>query len=533
MHRSSGALLLAVVVSLSFGCKGDPKSPEYWDKALSGAKSKKDKVRVVADLRERAVATPAFLPMLHKELAEESAPEVKAGIVKVLAELKSPESVDPLVNALDFGSGDSSVASMNKDIATALGAIGDPKGVPTLVRLMKLRDPYTRIEAITALGVMRAKEAVDPLIELATDESGEPFISKKAIQALGEIGDGKAVPALIRMMFKERKGVSFYVESSFALYQLGQPAADALLPVLKGDDKALVTWAKENRILEPALFAKAAQVLGDLHDMRAESALLSKLAYPNEFLDVKLFVRMRMADALGRMRSTNAVKPLAGMLNEEEATAREEYIRALTRIGHRDAIPALQKSASTGSWDAREPAIIGLSMLGDDREIPVFTKLAAEETKLTAAECKENPDYTGCKDASALTQQHTTRMEELKKRLTAAGECKQDAACWVKKLDDADQGVRERAAFEVGRSGKPEYVTELMKRLEEKNLNTRVAIIQAVDWLIDDSKDAAKTAKASLTEIEKQLASERGKTEFVKVNEDLRRLAVKLRRTNV
>ena len=63
------------------------------------------------------------------------------------------------------------------------------------------------------------------------------------------------------------------------------------------------------------------------------------------------------------------------------------------------------------------------------------------------------------------------------------------------------------------------------------NLDTRLAIIQGADWLIDDSKDAAAEAKKTTLEpLRKQIADERGKTEFVKVNEDLRRLLAKLER---
>jgi len=528
MNRVWGALL---VCCLAFaGCKGDPSSPEYWDKALTNAKAKKDKVRVLTDLRERGHAKPNFVPVLEKQLSADNPPEVKAAIARLLGELKSPSSVEPLVAALDFGSSDSAAQGMNKEIATALGNLGDPKAVPTLVRLMKSRDSYVRIEAINALGKLKAKEAVPALMELATDEGGETFINKKAIQALGEIGDPQAVPALVRMMFKERRAVSFYVESSFALYQVGRPAADALLPVIRGEDPKLLEWAKENRVLPEALYAKSAQVLGDLHEKRAEPALLAKLNYPSEYLDVKLFVRMRMADALGRIRSTQAVKPLTAMLNEEEATAREEYIRALTRIGSREAVPALQKSAKAGSWDAREPAIVGMAMLGDDRELPVFATLEKEEPKLTQAECQENSNYQGCDKPDALAQKHVERISALKKRLEAGGECKQDSACWLKKLEDADPGVRERAALELGRSSKPESAQALVAKLQERNLNARVAIIQAVDWLVDDSPEAAKTARGALEIIEKQLAEEQGKTEFVKVNEDLRRLAVKLKR---
>ncbi len=530
MLRPIAWLVLAVASLMLVACKADLSTPDYWDKQLNHAKKIKERKRILEDLRESKNLTPAFLPMLHARLASEKQAEVKATVAVILGELKDGSSVQPLIDALDLGNTDGAANDMNKKITSALGAIGDPKAVPTLLRLLKVKDSYTRIEAINGLGDLNAQEAVQPLMEIATDEAGEPFISKKAIQALGNIGDPKAVPALVKMMFKERRGTSFYMEASFALYQIGQPAAEATLPILKGDDKLMVAWAKENNVIEAALWAKAAQVLGDLHEARAEKSLLDRLKFESEYLDVKLFVRMRMADALGRIRSKDAVKALAGMLDEEEATARQEYVRALTRIGGRDALPALLKSAGKGSWDARESALVAVTMLGDERELAGVEKLAKDEESLTTAECKDNPDYTGCSAPAELVKKHLLAIKGHQKRLQAAQACKADGACWAKKLDDPDTGVRERAAYEIGRSGRSELIGELVRRLEEKNLDTRLAIIQATDWLVHDSKEAAKKASESLPTIEKQIDSERGKTEFVKVNEDLRRLAVKLKR---
>jgi hypothetical protein len=130
----------------------------------------------------------------------------------------------------------------------------------------------------------------------------------------------------------------------------------------------------------------------------------------------------------------------------------------------------------------------------------------------------------------ASVKKHQEEIATYKNRAVAAAECKADATCWVKHLDAKDEGTRERAAYEIGRSGNAAVIDELMKRLTEKNLDTRLAIIQGADWLIDDSKDAMAQARKSLPALEKQVADEKGKTEFVKVNEDLRRLLAKLQR---
>lgn len=530
MLRTSFVIALTSAALMLTACKGDPAKPEYWGKAITDATKTKDRVKVVEELRGSPNLNQTFLPMLHEQLAAEKKAEVKQHLAMVLAGLKDPSSVQPLADAVELGETDTASNGMNKEIAHALAEIGDPKAVPTLIRLLKSRDNYTKIEAINALGVLRAKEAVAPLVEFATSENGEPFISKKAIQALGNIGDTQAIPALVRMMFKERRGVSFYMESSFALFQLGGPAAKALLPVATGEDKELLAWAKENSIIEPALLAKTSQVLGDLNAHEAEAALLKQLKYDSEYLDLKLFVRMKAADALGRMRAKAAVAPLSAMLTEEEATARTEYIRSLVRIGDPAAIPALVKAAQKGSWDAREPAIVGIAVLGGEAELATLDKLANDEAALHAAYCKEDPDYLRCKNSEASVKSQVEKIRAHQKRVAAAKECGKDLSCWAKKLDDADAGVRERAAWEIGRSGDAKYVDVLVKRLSDRNLETRMAAITAADWLTTDSADAFKTAKASLTQIQKQLDDEKSKTEFVKVNEDLKRLAVKLAR---
>jgi hypothetical protein len=65
-------------------------------------------------------------------------------------------------------------------------------------------------------------------------------------------------------------------------------------------------------------------------------------------------------------------------------------------------------------------------------------------------------------------------------------------------------------------------------RLSEKDLETRFALIQSLDWVVGDSKEAAAKAREALPKIQAQLAEEKGNSHFIKVNEDLRRLAFRL-----
>ena len=92
--------------------------------------------------------------------------------------------------------------------------------------------PFELVDAVP-VPIRRVIQRRQQLIQLATDESLEPLVNKKAIEALGALADARAVPALMRMLTRERRGISFYAESSFSLFQVGPPAADALLSALE------------------------------------------------------------------------------------------------------------------------------------------------------------------------------------------------------------------------------------------------------------------------------------------------------------
>ena len=139
------------------GCKGDPNTPEYWSKAFRNAETKREKERVAAELRELPDITQAFLPVLHQELTSETnPPKAKSDLARILGKLKSASSVEPLAQAIDVSGGDSAVNEMNRALVIALGELGDRAAIPKLMPLMNARDAYTRIEAISALGALRA-----------------------------------------------------------------------------------------------------------------------------------------------------------------------------------------------------------------------------------------------------------------------------------------------------------------------------------------------------------------------------------------
>ena len=88
----------------------------------------------------------------------------------------------------------------NDILIEALGKRGDQKAIPVLLKCLGTpTQNMSRQEAARALGHLRAKEAVTPLIGIVLHERGI-FEVVAAASALAEIGDKRAVPAMEQLV---------------------------------------------------------------------------------------------------------------------------------------------------------------------------------------------------------------------------------------------------------------------------------------------------------------------------------------------
>src|SRR6266478_6955364 len=189
---------LAILVVLSLlSCK--PKGATDAGSWLVRLEDRDAQVRIqaVQQLRKlQAKQSAARVAALLKD------PLVKEDAALALQDLAGPAEIDPLLAALDppVGAGSDSAARAanrtNARIAEALGNIGDPRAAPALLRLARATDDTVRLAAVEALGRVRAKEAVPELSHIVDDAAAPPLLIKRAIVALGQIGDPAAIPAL-------------------------------------------------------------------------------------------------------------------------------------------------------------------------------------------------------------------------------------------------------------------------------------------------------------------------------------------------
>jgi HEAT repeat protein len=532
-------LALALALSL-LACKApDPNDPQTWLKQLQD-NDPKVRVKAVQELRRLKAksAAPQIAAGLRDSLVKEDA-------ALALQDLGGPAEVQPLLDAVDttVGAGSDQATRVanrtNAKIAEALGNIGDPRAGPTLLRLARASDDYVRLSAVQALGLVHDKAAVPELAHIVDDAAAPPILIKKAIVSLGQLGDPAAIPALTHGLVLERQGVSFLPESSFALFLLGASAVEPLLKIAQDQDPAYLAWAKENNRAPAGTYAKAALVLGDLEDPRAIPVLLAKLKYldpdpvPGTSRLLSNLVKMFAANALGRLRAKEAAGPVQALVSTrdlQDASLSMFAAEALVWIGDPVQARELMKKAQNGVLKLRLIAAQGAVLLGEPALAKDLAALAQRESKGSQQSCaKQLADSNLAAEAKNACETIAAQFSQLAPPLQAAEACAADAVCWVQKLADRDAAVRARAAYQLGRIGAPEAVVPLVKALAAEELLVREAAIRALDWLT--AVPAAQPAlRAAAAQVAAQLAAEQGKVQYQKVNEDLKRLQVKLAR---
>jgi HEAT repeat protein len=531
-------LRACVTVLLVCACSpSNPTEPNTWIKRLSDSEPR---VRQQAALELRKLKARQAAPDVAKLLKD---PLVREEAATALRDLGGPEQVPALLDAVDttVGAGsDTATRAANRTnarIAEALGEIGDARAGPTLLRLARSKDDQVRLEAVQALGAVRFRGAVQELSLLIDDQAAPPLLVKKAVVALGQIGDPAGVPALQHALVTERQGVSFLPEASYSLFQLGRAAVEPMIRIAEDKDPAYLAWAKDNNRAPAGTYAKAALVLGDLGDARAVPVLLEKLKYkdpdpiPGTARLLTNLVRQFAANALGRLRAKEAAGPILALVQTKDPQDLDLVSfssEALIWIGDRAQAKELVRRAEAGNVRLRLTVAQSAALFGDGSLLPQFDALAARARKAPPAQCTKQVEELQIGEAQEKPCEFVAaQLEGLSMALQAAHACKDTAPCWLDKLKYTEPLLRARAAYELGRLGAGDAVPALAQATADPDLLVRVAAIRALEWLIP-VKTAQPQLKAAAERLASQLAAEQGRVHFVKVNEELRRLQARL-----
>ncbi len=526
-----GALASAALVAVTACQTPDPNA------AALAKLNEKDPVVVVeglSELRRNKVkqAIPQILVLLKSEDGS-----IREGAAAALEDLGDAQVVGPLTEAIDLSSSDKNIARANMKIADALGTIGSTTATPTVLKLLHSRDDMLRFHAAQALDKLKDPKATKDLIDIASDKTVATLVAKYAIIALGDMQATDALETLAKDLVQERSGVSFFVESSYALFQIGAPAVPTLTGLIDGSDKKYAEWAESENRLPAGYASKAAIVLADIGDPSSIPVLVKALSWkdPNDNAVYANLVRGKAAEALGRLRAKEAAAPLAASLASiDDANMRALFAMALAHIDDKSVIPKMEAAIKNPKekWPRREETIGGLAMFADNKEKPLFEAVQKQETaEFAVKECMadETEETPEAKDARCKKDgaERVKYMVDALALLQAGDDCKDDAKCWIGKLKDPNQKIRERAAYTLGKIATPDVVDPLLAAGKDQVTQVRRAAYIALDWLtrVDGVKSVLKTKGDQLA---KQYEDEKSSAILMIVNEDLKRVVWKV-----
>ncbi|MBL7737168.1 MAG: HEAT repeat domain-containing protein [Chitinophagaceae bacterium] len=145
----------------------------------------------VKDPRGDELKLSSLLPEALVKHGEDKRPAVRDKVMELLVEAGEP-AVAPIKNVL--------LASSDEELRAAavfaLSRIGTPAAMKELVAALGDQGVIVRTAASRVLGLAKHKEAMEKLMELVQQQAAP--VRRQAATALGQIGDPRAIPALIR-----------------------------------------------------------------------------------------------------------------------------------------------------------------------------------------------------------------------------------------------------------------------------------------------------------------------------------------------
>ena len=236
--------------------------------------------------------------------------------------------------------------------ARSLADIGDPRAVGALLTMARAKGYSLRLAAITALGRLGDRRATDTVAAALKDD--DAHMRAAGARALGRLGDRRALRAVMRLLDDEAPPAR--LAAVRALGAIGDPQAVGALAA------ALDSEAPEMRIA-------SARALGMIAQRRAEPALAQALT------DTDLRVRRACLAAIRALgpdtpaKTPTPVAPLAGLLKHRYPQIRAYAVRKLGQSGNPAAVARLIDALDDRSPDVFFGASLWLGRLGGDRAI--------------------------------------------------------------------------------------------------------------------------------------------------------------------
>jgi HEAT repeat protein len=343
-------------------------------KALGDIRSNDDLALLVAALEDPDTSVAVSAAKAIEQIPNDSAvaaltriygdgknsPELRQQALSTLENLGSPDSIAIFLEDLRSGGNQPSLSAAWA-LQRALQKRPDPTAFePIRKALEQAQPPWPREVLVVVLGATRNPLAFDVLVPLL--ESQDPILRQKAADALGLLGDRRAILTLKGLL----KDPDYQVRESaaFALTRFADfPVSPELVAALHDTDTTVQLHASrallqshDPKAIDALVAAmpnpNAIYTLGESHDSRAIPALIKLLQNPAN----ETSARAAAAASLGTLGDLRAVEPLIASLTEDNAAIAQQASLALGALKDKRAIAPLRQAYARWSAGQRENA---------------------------------------------------------------------------------------------------------------------------------------------------------------------------------
>jgi HEAT repeat protein len=328
-----------------------------------------------------------------------------------IQKMQAKGDVEGLIEALGYDKGDRRKSvPVRKNAAQALGELGDERAVEPLIDALTQETDIGVSDTISVALGKIGSPAVEPLITIL--RTGEALDRFRAAEVLHAIGDERAIEPFITAL-KDDDGDVRKV-AAWGLAKTGTPVVEPLVALLKDDYK----WAR-------VAAAKALDELGWQPTQDGES--------------VDYWIAKGNWDAVVGI-GIPAVRPLVAILESKDREMRRAAAEALGRLGDKRAVePLIAVLNDPGEKeDVRETVIEALKNMGVSVQVKERRSRRKSETTLFAffARASGGPGVVSTSDQGAWVKRLRDAFELPKARVVMFAENEWDAPP-LDSIDDA------------------------------------------------------------------------------------------------
>lgn len=343
---------------------------------------------------------PVKAPPQSQNWATQTALRFEAGAVKDGETLKPATTTTIPLRGADLRP---MVANSTHDLWQRIFALNwlaetQPKTAvePVLETLVdKNAPPLLRSSAALNLGALKAAPAVQPLIETLRSTE-DATLMQSAINALGDIGDGVAAPAVRPFLNRHEESMGPVVAA--AIEAVGKlkdaESVETLVAVFTDQKRKRLQSAAGDALAAIGNRAAMSALLNLLRDTRNEVSVeaAEKLALTGAPEAVTALVavvndrktskelRSKAISSLGKLGGAEALNTLRAAADSEREEIRNDALEALGKMKDTPALEAVILFAEKGGYASRVKAVRVLSASGKADALPSLRRIVADKS---------------------------------------------------------------------------------------------------------------------------------------------------------